>query len=490
MTGDRRRAVPLAGLTAFALVPAIVLAGVWQYADANVPPPTTTTTTTVPTEPPSELATDLLSLRRHPTPLAERVAVAASGAAFAERVGRVTGDVGEQSCLQIVDGGGVVLDLGAPGGLIPASNQKLFAAATALDVLGADHRFRTELQSPRPFGGTVAGDVYLVGGGDPVLRTDDVPDPLRYPAFNTTSLEVLADRLLTLGVTTIDGDIVGDGTRYDDEFRAPSWGDDITNIDGGPYDALLVNDGLVENGNYGLDPSRSAARVFYDLVTARGITITGAAANAARPADADLTTLAFVESEPLTEILVEMLHTSDNNTAEMLVKEIGYVAGGAGTRQAGLDVMRSTLSTWGVPMDGVEFHDGSGLSRSNRATCAALTSLLSDAPVAGELTPLLPVAGRDGTLSLQLLGTEAEGRLRAKTGTLTGVKALTGTQPGADRREVDFSLVLNGPDVDAPAVYEPIWQRLVALIDEYPIVVEPDPDRFDPMTAEEAADVS
>ena len=476
----------IAGLTAFALVPAILLAGVWQYADANVPPPTTTTTTTIPSETPPELATDLLSLRRHPSPLATRVAETASAAAFAERVGLVTDDVGDQSCLRIVDDDDVVLDLGAPGGLIPASNQKLFVAAVALDVLGPDHRFRTELQSPRPFGGTVVGDVYLIGGGDPVLRTADVPDPLRYPAFNTTSLEALADQLVTLGITTIDGDIVGDGSRYDDEFRAPSWGDEITNVDGGPYDALLVNDGLVENGNYGLDPSRSAARAFVDLLTARGITITGAAANAARPADADLTTLAFVESEPLTEILVEMLHTSDNNTAELMVKEIGYVAAGAGTRQAGLDTMRTTLARWNVPLDGVEFHDGSGLSRSNRTSCAALTALVSGAPVAGELTPLLPVAGRDGTLAPLFLGTAAEGRLRAKTGTLTGVKALTGTQPGADRREVDFALVLNGPDVDAPAVYEPVWNRLVALVDQYPVVVEPVPDRFDPLTADEA----
>ena len=226
-------------------------------------------------------------------------------------------------------------------------------------------------------------------------------------------------------------------------------------------------------------------------MTARGITITGAAANDARPADVELTTLAFIESEPLTEILVEMLHTSDNNTAEMLVKEIGHVAAGAGTRQAGLDTIRSTLTRWGVPLDGVEFHDGSGLSRSNRTSCVALTALLADAPVADELTPLLPVAGRDGTLAPQLLGTEAEGRLRAKTGTLTDVKALSGTQPGADRQDVDFSLVLNGPEVDDPTVYEPIWKRLVALIDEYPIVVEPEPERFAPVTSRAgAADLS
>jgi len=223
---------------------------------------------------------------------------------------------------------------------------------------------------------------------------------------------------------------------------------------------------------------------------ARGITIDGAAANRARPADAELTTLAFVESQPLTDVIVELLHTSDNNTAEMLVKEIGFVATGVGTREAGLEVIRSKLADWGVPLEGVEFHDGSGLSRSNRTTCAALVAILSATPVADDLRELLPVAGRDGTMAPQLLGTGAEGRLHAKTGTLTDVKALTGTQPGADRRHIDFSLVLNGTDVQTADIYEPIWEKLIALIDEYPIVVEPDVDRFDPLTPSEEPDLS
>ncbi len=214
-----------------------------------------------------------------------------------------------------------------------------------------------------PEAGVITGDVYLVGGGDPVLRTADVPDPQRYPAFNTTSLDELADQVAALGITTIDGDVVGDGSRYDDEFRVPSWGDDITSAEAGPYDALLVNDGLISNGNYGLDPSRGAARTFTDLLIARGITITGSAANATRPADAGLTTLTFIESLPLTDVLVELMHTSDDNTAEMLVKEIGFVAGEGGTRPAGLDGRSHDARGWGVPLDGVEFQDGSGLSR-------------------------------------------------------------------------------------------------------------------------------
>jgi D-alanyl-D-alanine carboxypeptidase/D-alanyl-D-alanine-endopeptidase (penicillin-binding protein 4) len=487
---NRTQPVALARLAAIAVVPTVVMAGVWQYADANVPATTTTTTTTVPPPPDVELVTDLLSMRRHPTPVAERAARTAADAAFAARIDALEDDVGDTSCLRIVDGSEVIAALGTEGPVIPASNQKLFVAAVALAILGPDHRFRTDLLSVRPVDGVITEDVYLVGGGDPVLTTAGVDDPLRYPAFNTTSLDALADRLVTLGITRIQGDIVGDGSRYDDEFRAPSWGDEITSIDAGPYDALLVNDGLISPGNYGLDPSRAAARAFTDLLTARGIVIEGAAANATRPADAQFTTLAFVESRPLTDIVVELLHTSDNNTAEMLVKEIGFVATGEGSRATGLEVIRTTLAAWGVPLDGVEFHDGSGLSRSNRTTCAALTALLADVPVADMLRDVMPVAGRDGTLAEQFLGTEAEGRLQAKTGTLADVKALTGTQPGADRRAVDFALVLNGEGVDDLATYEPIWRRLVALVDEYPVVVEPDPDRFGPRRADEEPDVA
>ena len=313
-----------------------------------------------------------------------------------------------------------------------------------------------------------------------MLTTADVADPQRYPAFNTTALETLADQLVALGITTIDGDVVGDGSRYDDEFRVDAWGDDITSLDAGPYDALLVNDGIVSPGNYGLDPSRAAAREFFDLLIARGITVTGAAANAPRPVDAGLTTLALIESRPLTDVLVEMLHTSDNNTAEMLVKEIGYAAAGQGTRQAGLDTVRATLERWGVPLTGVDLRDGSGLDRANLATCEALTAVVHDSPVADQLRDLLPVAGRDGTMSEQLLGTPAEGAMQAKTGTLTDVKALSGSQPGADRRPIEFSLVLNGTDVDEPSVYQPAWDALVDLIDHYPVVVEPDLARFEP----------
>ncbi len=474
------RLVPLGVLGLTAAIPALMLGGVYRYADANVVPTTTTTTTTLPPEPVEPLTTPLLSYRRHPSPIAEAVAADESAAAYAARIATLTDRIPVTSCLRMVDGDEAIAEVAAATALIPASNEKLLVAAVALDVLGTDFRFRTELWSLPSADGVIPGDVYLVGGGDPVLRSDGVPDPLRYPAFNTTSLDTLADQLVRIGIRSIQGDIVGDGSRYDDEFRAPGWGREITNADAGPYDALLVNDGIIENGNYGLVPARSAAVVFTDLVRARGIEVVGGAANEDRVVDPTFTALAVIESAPLPDILVELLHTSDNNTAELLVKEIGYQVRGEGTRPAGLEVIRERLVAWGVPVEGMNLSDGSGLSRENRVSCETLVATLTATPVADELLAVLPVAGRDGTLADELLGTPAEGRLRAKTGTLTDVKALTGSQPAGDGSDVSFALILNGSDVDEPTSYQPIWIDLVELIDEYPIEIAPVVEPFEP----------
>lgn len=475
-----RRGPSILLLLAVATVPAAALAGTWQYADANVAPPSTTTTTTVPQVPVPELTTELMSFRRHPAPLAAAAAEVESAARLSSVVASMTSDMITGSCLQVVAGGEVIAEFDPMASVIPASNQKLLTAAVALDVLGSDFRFTTELLGLAPVGGVITGDVYLVGGGDPLLDSTLIPDPQRYPAFNTTTVEALADQLVAQGVTLIEGELVGDGSRYDDEFRVPSWGDDITSSEAGPYDALLVDDGQITPGNYGLEPNRAAARVFVDLLLARGIAVTLGPANRARPADAQLITLASVQSAPLTDIVVELLHTSDDNTAEMLLKEIGFATSGAGTRQAGLDASYAKLIEWGIPTDGVSLADGSGLSRDNRLTCTALIGLMTTTPVSPELVSLMPVAGRDGTLRDQLLGTPAEGVLHAKTGSLTGVKALSGQMRDRTQRAVEFSLVLNGDGVNEPDVFEPAWVQLVELVAELPVSVDPDVAPFAP----------
>ena len=473
-------------LVAIAAVPAVLLAGTWQYADANVPPPTTTTTTTLPPPPADELATDLLSYRRHPAPLAEAAAVAERDAELAALAQQLTEQLGPGACLHMVaDDGTTIAELAATTAVIPASTHKAVIAAVALDVLGPDFRFRTELfTDTAPVDGVIAGNVYLVGGGDPLLSTTAIPDARTYPAFNTTSVDLLGDALVGLGVHTIQGALVGDGSRYDDEdgrFRTPSWSDALGPPDAERADALLLADGRIDAaGNYGLVPARSAAAVFVNPVLhSRGITVVGGADDFGRPPEATIS-LGYVESAPLTDVLVELLHTSDNTTAEMLLKEIGWATSGQGTRDAGVDAVWSTLAEWGVPTDGMNVADGSGLSRDTRLACAMLTGLLADAPVADTLVGLLPVAGRDGTLANEFLGSPAEGALRAKTGKLTGVRALAGVMPDGVGDDVVFAIILNGDGVQDPVVYQPLWDRLVATIGGFPVAIQLDEAPFVP----------
>ena len=124
---------------------------------------------------------------------------------------------------------------GADRALIPASNQKLLVGAVALEVLAPDTTFTTEVRALPVQAGAVTGDLYLVGGGDPLLTSSQYPvgdDP--YPVTTPTSLDQLADAVVAAGVQRIDGSVVGDGSRYDDEWFAPELGQRRTGHRGRP----------------------------------------------------------------------------------------------------------------------------------------------------------------------------------------------------------------------------------------------------------------
>ncbi|MBX7475485.1 D-alanyl-D-alanine carboxypeptidase, partial [Streptomyces sp. MAG02] len=112
---------------------------------------------------------------------------------------------------------------------------------------------------------------------------------------------------------------------------------------------------------------QAGASEFVRILGEQGIIVSGGAASGTAPADAG--TLATLDSQPLPAVLEEMLTNSDNNTAEMMVKEIGFAVSGAGTRQAGLDAMAAKIVEWGVDTTGLVLADGSGLSLDNRVTC-------------------------------------------------------------------------------------------------------------------------
>jgi len=471
--------IPVAGLTAM-LVWSDAKADEYEAFEAagEAGPTTTIADPATPATPViAPLTTGLLSYRRAPA----AVAAVSSANALAEQVEQIYGFIGDRSCTAVSVNGRHVTGANETTPVIPASNQKLITAAVALDVLGADYRYVTRVTGPAAVDGVIDGDVYLIGGGDPLLTASDFPldrDP--EPAFNVTSLDALADAFVAAGITRINGSLIGDGTRYDDEFFVDGWGDDVKVVEAGPYDALLVNDArTVGRSAVQGDPNEAGARELVRLLQARGIRVSGTwASGVADPAAAEI---ASVQSAPLEAVVAEMLTTSDDNTAEMMLKEIGFATAGEGTRAAGLNAVDQRLRSWGVPMDGVRPIDGSGLSLDDRTTCAAMLAVLQHS-AGGPVAAGLPVAGRTGTLVGEFVGTSVEGRLAAKTGTLgnppdnedpPAVKALSGYLPASNGDSIEFALILNEPDIATDGKYQPLWLALMERLDSYPAGADP-----------------
>jgi D-alanyl-D-alanine carboxypeptidase/D-alanyl-D-alanine-endopeptidase (penicillin-binding protein 4) len=466
-------------LSIVALVPAVLLWGVWQWADdraesaADAVPEVTESTAPPPAAEPA-LNTGLLSFRRAAGELSRDLNLTSFEAALVPLMAMVD----ERSCAAVsLDG--VIVGEANPGNIvIPASNQKILVAAAALEILGDEFRYTTRVVGPSPTGGVISGDVYLVGGGDPLLSGEWYPESNldRFPTFNITSLDQLARDLGTAGVTRIDGVVRGDGSRYDDELYAPGWGGGVAGVEAGPYDALLVNDSRIRDDDQrGAEPVQAGAREFVRILAEQGITVSGGAGVGVAPTDAE--ELAAVRSLPLTEVVEEMLHNSDNNTAELMVKEIGLSVAGVGTRQAGLDAIAATIAGWGVDTTGMVLGDGSGLSLENRLSCSTLLAVLRHVGLTSPVGQGLAIAGQTGTL-VEIFGdTPVAGRLRGKTGTLNNfpidedppaVKALSGYLPVDGGGAIEFALILNGPTISDQSEYRPVWAELVNALTSYP----------------------
>ncbi|MCU1361711.1 MAG: dac [Ilumatobacteraceae bacterium] len=441
----------------------MALTVLWQWAEERstiAAEPTIAATA----DPAAALTTPLLSERRAPGVLARRLNLQQ----FASEFGDVSAEIEPTSCLAVSVDGQDVIAKNASVGVLPASTMKLFVAAVALEMLGPGYTFTTTVGGDVGADGVVAGDLMLIGGGDPVLSTDWWPTSQvqTHPPINVTRLEDLADVVVAAGVTRVVGRVVGDGSRYDDQFFAPSWDDSVHVTEAGPYDALLVNDGWTTPSISDVTavPALGAAQLFVSLLRDRGVRVGGGAAAETMPFANEI---ASVQSQPLSAIVQEMLQTSDDNTAEMLVKEIGLEASGSGTTAAGIEAIVGQLMTWGVPIDGLLLVDGSGLSRDDRVTCRALLGVLQQGDPTSALGAALPVAAVSGTLSDLFAGSPVEGRLQAKTGTLTDVKSLAGYLPVPSGGTIAFALVQNAPGIDQGG-FLTVWNDLVTALVTYP----------------------
>jgi D-alanyl-D-alanine carboxypeptidase/D-alanyl-D-alanine-endopeptidase (penicillin-binding protein 4) len=259
-------------------------------------------------------------------------------------------------------------------------------------------------------------------------------------------LEDLADRIVAAGVRQVRGRVLGDERRYDTARYVPTWSPAyVEQGQSGPLSALTVNGGFTRlrpTPVAASAPAADAAARLAVLLAQRGVRVGGFGEGVAPASAVPITSL---ESLTMREIVTEMLHESDNTTAELLTKELGFRFGGGGSTASGVAVLRAMAGTLGRGFaDDLVLRDGSGLDRSNRATCGALTALLGTRAGRSALATSLPVAARSGTLAGRFGGTPAAGRLAAKTGSLDGVVALSGYATDARNDDLAFTILVNG----------------------------------------------
>ena len=353
-------------------------------------------------------------------------------------------DLGRHVVVRIADlsTGRTVFESGT-GPLLPASTTKLLTATAALSVLGPDRVFSTRVVT-----GSRAGDIVLVGGGDPYLLSRPVPRELAdevYPeradvqalaAGTARSLRAQGTLRVRLGY---------DASLFEGPAAAPTWEPDyLPDEVVAPISALWVDEGRPRSG-YGrvADPAARAALVFSRALAREGIKVLGPPREAVASTGADL--LAQVDSAPVARIVERVLEVSDNEAAEVLAHQVGLEGVGEGSFAGGVAGVTDALRRLGVPLAGMALYDGSGLSRADRLGPETLLSVLRLAadPAHPELRPVLaglPVAGFTGSLAERFTeGAPAGlGGVRAKTGTLTGVSALAGLATDRDGSTMVF----------------------------------------------------
>ncbi len=331
---------------------------------------------------------------------------------------------------------------------IPASVEKLYTTATALRTLGADGRLVTQVAAavPRDGAGTLDGDLYLRGEGD--------------PTFGPLDLQELAQQVESAGVFTITGRVIGDDTAFDDRRGPPSSGY-RTSAYVGPLSALTMSHGLtgLRSPYFQPDPARFAAKAFTRALRARGIWVGAPATSGVTPPEA--TTMATWASPPMVDLTRLMNLPSDNFAAETLIKAIGAQMTGVGSTEAGAAVVREQMSQLGIHPTVV---DGSGLSRADRTSPQDVVTLLQAMQGEAAFRGSMAVVGRSGTVGARMRGTVAQDRCSAKTGTLIAVSALAGYCTTTAGTNVAFAFLMNGVN---PAGAHVLQDRMTVALAAY-----------------------
>ena len=450
-TRSRQSANPLRTISILAIVGLLVLGGLYVTLSRTAARVTHQNDRTVATVP----RVALLSARRAPNTLSVITRTGKVSRAFMN----IVSDFPAQSCVAIEWMGIRLGSVNPTKALIPASSTKLITAAVALEVLKPEFTYTTKVHGSLDATGS-ASDLFFVGGGDPLIVRNEYVASERYPTTSGTSLEKLADSLFAAGLRRVAGSVVGVDTRYDGQRFVDVWPQDFHFTEAGPLGSLVVDDGVVLGQiTKPDDPAVAAATELQNLLNARGVLFGGVPRHDVLPAG--IPELASIQSAPLTAIIQEMMVNSDNNTAELLLKEIGFASKGIGSTAAGLAATKDQLAKWKLDKEVLLF-DGSGLASDGRVSCDVFMSLLNS--FSASMPGLMAIAGETGTIRDTFDGTPVAGKLRAKTGTLNGVKALVGYLPVTNSDPVIFSMLMNKSGIDNQSSYRPIWYSLADVL--------------------------
>ena len=399
--------------------------------------------------------------------------------------------------------GEVLYDAAADKLYHPASTMKLLTAATALVKLKPNYRFHTTLYAEGIEGVRVRGNVYLKGRGDPLLAIEDLVDMVE-TLVQSGVKEIDGD--IVVNDTYFDDVAKGKGWMWDDGpiggyyshqsaltinhngvtvivSPGAEIGEPVrVQLDPPTKYLKVVNDAVTVAASVGttllverqtepvpanvltirgfmpisqekvrrhvdiVNPTLFCGTLFKEALARKGISIQGVIRLGMVPDGAS--EIAVHTSPPLSLIVRRMNKRSDNLIAELLLKTIGAeTTGPPGTSGKGLQVINEFLSETGIVTTQSTLADGSGVSRYNLLSASMLTDLLvymfQDFSVMPEYLMSLPIAGVDGTLSWRMKDSEAEGVLRAKTGTMRGVTTLAGYAMTADREILAFAMLMS-----------------------------------------------
>jgi D-alanyl-D-alanine carboxypeptidase/D-alanyl-D-alanine-endopeptidase (penicillin-binding protein 4) len=394
--------------------------------------------------------------------------------------------------------GAVLFEHQPERGLIPASNQKLLTALAALEIFGPTHRFETLLYSgAEPDGSGAIGDLIVRGSGDPVLNNEDwwrLALELRSRGISKVSGDLVLDDTAfdrqrwhpnwgrtgarayhapvgsistnygAFAVSVSAGDKAGAPTRVEIsppvDFlqlsnRAKTSGKGRTRLEvgrkaNGTREIVTVGGEMRVGAKPAtfyrsvLDPALYAGSVLRWQLAAVGIAFEGDVRRGSVPEGAAL--LHRFEGRALSEIVQLFMKYSNNQVAETLVKAMGaHATGGVGSWGAGTKAVREALTRLGIELSKVQLIDGSGLSRDNRVSARVLVDALRTGRrsfrFGPEFVAAMPIAALDGTLEKRTAA--VEGEVRAKTGLLNSVTALSGYALLPDGERAAFSILVN-----------------------------------------------